>query len=117
MLAPSITTSETLARAAAGTFGTLFCAGLCLVAAAAPAAPASAETASVVRTEQVRYGDLDLASADGRATLDHRIRAASRRVCASDAVTLASRSAVNRCVDNAIGGARAQLSDTVTASN
>ncbi len=104
--------SDTVTRAVAGTIGTLVCAGLCLAGAAAPA---QAET--VTRTALVHYQDLNLASADGRATLDKRIRIASERVCASDEMTLASRTNHNRCIGNAISGAQAQLSGNVTASN
>lgn len=49
-----------------------------LLALTAIALPAHAESPS----RQVRYGDLDLASNDGQAALDTRLRSAVRGVCA-----------------------------------
>lgn len=48
-----------------------------VLGAASIAAPAAAEELSVV----VKYGDLDLASPAGKATLDRRIAAAVEKVC------------------------------------
>jgi UrcA family protein len=45
------------------------------------AAPAHASTQDSVKTRIVRHGDLNLASQDGRAVLDQRIRRAAKHVC------------------------------------
>ena len=49
------------------------------LAALLPLAPAHAEPAT--RSQVVAYADLDLASADGRAKLDRRIKRAAAEVC------------------------------------
>lgn len=46
------------------------------------AAPAHASEQDVVKTKIVRHGDLNLASQNGRAVLDQRIRRAAKQVCA-----------------------------------
>lgn len=66
------TLNSIVTRTVVGTAGMAICAGLCLAGATAPAA------AATVRTQVVRYTDLDLRKAAGRATLDHRIAAAAR---------------------------------------
>jgi UrcA family protein len=45
--------------------------------------PAHAATEGEVRTRIVRYGDLNLASKEGRDTLDRRIRRAAKAVCSA----------------------------------
>jgi UrcA family protein len=58
--------------------------------------PAMAETMSV----PVRYGDLNLASADGQQAFNRRIAAASRKICgtADSERDLSRRSAVTKCL-------------------
>lgn len=58
-------------------------------------ATAMAETVSI----PVRYGDLNLASKEGRAAFDRRIAAASRQICGSADTekNLTRRSAVKKC--------------------
>lgn len=51
------------------------------------AAPAHASTQDIVEKKRiVRHGDLNLASQDGRAVLDQRIRRAAKQVCAQTGV-------------------------------
>ncbi len=56
--------------------------------------------AAQAETAEVRYGDLNLASAAGRAELDRRIESAARRVCVIDvpaATRLEDRGQIQRC--------------------
>jgi UrcA family protein len=94
------TANSTLSRAVLGTLGTALCAGLCLVAATAPAA------AETVRTTTVSYADLNVHTAQGRATLDRRIEAAARSVCTSAAAGPAAQIEESRCVKHAVAAAR-----------
>ncbi len=97
------TFNSTAARAVLGTVGTALCAGICLVAATAPAA------AEPVRATTVSYADLNLGSAAGRLTLDRRITAAARTVCASsDRGTVAALDEM-QCVRNAVTAAKAKV--------
>lgn len=51
-------------------------------------------------TAEVRFGDLNLASAAGRAELDRRIESAARRACAIEvpaATRLEDRTQIQRC--------------------
>lgn len=97
------TFTSTATRAILGTVGTAFCAGICLVAATAPAA------AETVRATTVSYADLDLGNAAGRMTLDRRINAAARTVCASsDGGTVAALDEM-QCVRHAVIAAKAKV--------
>lgn len=104
------TTANDFARTAVATVGTLFFAGVCLVAAAAPAA-----AQPVAHTTTVAYGDLNLASATGRSALDSRINQAARNVCFNGARDVASQQSYARCVKAAKANAKAQVMP-VTAS-
>lgn len=97
------TLNSTVARAVLGTVGTVLCAGLCLVAATAPAAAAE------VRTTTVGYGDLNLGNPAGRATLDRRIGAAAHAVCANNDNGTAAALAEMSCVRDAVAAARAKV--------
>jgi UrcA family protein len=94
---------STAARAVIGTVGTALCAGLCLFAATAPA---NAET---VRTATVAYADLNLASPAGRATLNRRIDAAARQVCANNDHGPDAALDEMRCVHHAVSAARTKV--------
>lgn len=76
----------TLFRTASLTLAAALTAGLAVPAFAAPA-PASAPVAvggdEAAPTVLVHYGDLDLASAQGRATLRKRVQVAVNSVCAA----------------------------------
>lgn len=98
--------TSTIARAVLGTVGTAVCAGLCLVAATAPANAAVSASASGLRTTTVSYADLDLRSAPGRATLNHRIANAARAVCVSANTGPMARVEEGRCVRQAVTAAR-----------
>ena len=94
------TFNSVVSRAVLGTVGTALCAGVCLVAATAPAA---AETA---RTATVRYTDLDLGNAAGRATLDRRLGAAAYAVCANNDSGIDAALAEMACVRRAVAAAK-----------
>jgi UrcA family protein len=98
------TTSFATARTAIATVGTLFFAGICLVGATAPAA-----AEPVAYSKMVSYGDLDLASAKGRKTLEARINRAAHNVCFNGAKDIASLLANDRCVEAAKADAKAQI--------
>lgn len=97
------TFTSSVSRAVLGTVGTALCAGLCLVAATAPA---HAETP---RTATVGYADLNLGNKAGRATLDRRIDAAARAVCASGDSGTTAALAEQSCVRQAVSAARAKV--------
>ena len=99
------TAHSTIARAVLGTVGTALCAGVCLVAATAPAAAATT-TLAEHRTVTVSVADLDLRHAAGRAVLDRRVAIAAREVCVSADTGLAARAVQARCVRAAIAGAK-----------
>lgn len=103
-----IASATNFTRSLVGTAGTLLLAGLCIAGATAPAA---AHTTLDVngkgeRIATVSYADLDLGSADGRATLDGRIRVAARQVCTDNGPD--PRSGVNTfsCVYKAVKSGR-----------
>lgn len=84
---------------------------------------ATAATAAVagdplpVRTIAVKYGDLDLQTADGKQELDRRLTSAARRVCPD----LYSRrnqtsSAARACISRAVDEARGQVSQQQLAN-
>jgi UrcA family protein len=63
---------------------------------------------------EVRHGDLDLHSAEGRASLHRRIRAAAYTVCGSDSAQY--HRAIVACRADAIAQAEARLPVSVTAN-
>jgi len=82
-------------------------------AVAAPAAAAQAEEASVT----IDFADLDLATDQGAARLDRRIRKAASDVCGP----MASRSVVEvqsiqRCRNGAISGAKGEVRTLIAAA-
>lgn len=99
MFASTFTTAST-ARTVIGTIGTVFCAGLCLLTATAPAAAAEAP-----RAQLVSVADLNLAHPQGRNALDARIRQAARTVCDNGSGDLRARAEAARCVRAAIASA------------
>lgn len=103
------TIHSTIARAILGTVGTALCAGVCLVAATAPAHAAEsgrAPWAATVRSTTVRYADLDVASAKGRAVLARRLNSAARAVCTSADAGPLARIEEGRCVREALNAAK-----------
>lgn len=103
--------NQSLTRAVVGTVGTLFCGGICLVSATAPAVAAtvSATRAASGPTATVSYADLDTSNVHGRATLDRRIRTAAKTVCATGSSDVAARAAEARCVRDARRAAAAKI--------
>ncbi|MBV8970935.1 MAG: UrcA family protein [Sphingomonadaceae bacterium] len=103
------TVNTTLTRAVLGTLGTALCAGVCLVAATAPAAAAEAP-----RSAKVHYADLNLANKAGRATLDRRLLSAARAVCATGDRSPDAAMDETHCIHQAMTAARAQVPAPVT---
>jgi len=93
--------ATTALRTVAGTIGTLIFAGACLFGATAPAVAAEPS-----RTVSVNYGDLNLASDKGRASLDARIRQAARSVCYVGARDIRSIAEETRCYNDAVKSAQ-----------
>lgn len=100
------TSGNTALRTIFGTIGTVICAGVCLVAATAPAQAANA--ASITTVSHV---DLNLASDRGRDVLDTRIKSAARSVCANGGGDVRARTDEARCVREAISQARMSAVD------
>ena len=92
------------ARNAIGAFGAVAIAATCLGVAAVPAAAA---TETGVATKTVSYADLNMNSAEGRARLDARIRAAAKSVCEAPVAEFAARATQGRCIATAIRKANA----------
>jgi len=83
---------------------------------AAEPAPISATSVEAVdgletMTTQVRYGDLDLASAQGQSKLDARLRQAARKVCSVSygAHPLSDDVSSRKCYGHALNSARQTL--------
>lgn len=72
-------TTSLFALAAAAACATMFSASVH----AAPVKTVDTGNGRTVRSVEVSYGDLDLTSAQGAATLETRMRAASRLICGS----------------------------------
>jgi UrcA family protein len=73
----------------------------------APAAAADIVVAPTAITVRVSYADLNLANAEGRATLDRRIAGAARSICGSYFQTdLQMAALVQNCREDAIASAR-----------
>lgn len=81
------------------------------------ATPSVAQDQIAVRavTSEVSYADLNLASADGRASLEQRVRGAAAQLCQPNiAGVTAERVLRQRCYVAAIEGARPQIDAAVT---
>lgn len=78
------------------------------------AQPAAA--AATPRSFAVKTADLNLASPEGRATLDGRIRAAAAAVCTPLAHTLEEKLDYDRCLDGAIASAQPRKVELIAAS-
>lgn len=87
------------------------------------AGPAHANDApsseGITKTMLVPYGDLNLASSSGMQTLQHRITAAAKQVCADakDSTSLTLTAQYNNCMKSAIAGAKAQINVREVAFN
>lgn len=106
--------NQTVARAVLGATGAAICATVCLAGAAAPA---RADTVDAVPTRIVSYADLDLTRAEGRATLESRIRAAAHAVCPAGNRTSPELIKRNACVrTNVETGMQTAISRTQVAA-
>ena len=82
------------------------------------ATTADATPQSELRTEAVRYGDLDLTSPSGVRALDRRIAQAIDRVCnRGDVRDVQSMAEESRCRSNARHAANAQRGQAVASAN
>jgi UrcA family protein len=86
-----------------------------LAAAALAATPAAAQE-TVSSQTLVAYGDLNIGSSAGRATLDGRIRAAARVVCGvAQAPGIAEYNTLKACRQSAISAANAQVEQVLAS--
>jgi UrcA family protein len=98
-----IDTANSFSRNLLGAFAALVL-GTTFVGAAT--GPAHAATVTAAPSQVVFYGDLNLASAAGRAAYDARIRGAAKAVCATGLDSVAARSAEAQCVNAAVASAK-----------
>lgn len=95
-------TTTTLSRNLLGSFAALALGMTFVGAATAPAQAATVDATSV----SVSYSDLNMASAAGQSAFAARVKAAAKTVCATDLADIASRSAEQACIDNAVASAK-----------
>src|SRR3569833_2626578 len=83
------------------------------------ATPALAQDFSSTPSEKIAYGDLDLGSAGGKATLQQRIRAAASRVCGtgSNEQSLADNLSGRVCVKTSVADGLHQMDKLIAARN
>lgn len=83
------------------------------------AAPAAFAEEPVTMTRLVRYSDLDLASPEGQARLDARLRYAAARVCETSAGPhpLSEEISSRRCYTRALNGARQSFAAVMTSKS
>jgi len=78
---------------------------------------ASDDAAGASRSVEVRYSDLNLATAGGVASLKRRISDAATRICGdSYSRDLGMRAAVAKCRTAAIDSTRVQMADAISAA-
>ncbi len=91
-----------------------------LIALAALAAPALAAPAEKIVTVKIGYGDVDVATAEGRAALEARIDARLRKACALPAAAryTHTRNAVDsKCISEARTAALAEVEKAVALAS
>jgi UrcA family protein len=83
------------------------------------ATPAIAQDFSSTPSEKISYGDLDLASAGGQATLEQRIRAAASRVCNNGSAeqSLQENLAGRVCFKTSVADGLHQMDQLIAARN
>lgn len=87
------------------------------LAAGGAAAPAMAKYDDQPHVE-VAYGDLDLATAEGRERLNNRVESAIRSMCGSgSSVNIRERAAIKACETTARRSAEPQLAALLNGSN
>ena len=81
------------------------------------ATPAIAQDFGSTPSEKISYGDLDLGSAGGKATLEQRIRAAASRVCStgSNEQSLADNLAGRVCFKTSVADGLHQMDQLIAA--
>lgn len=75
--------------------------------------PAYADHFDAAATEYVNYGDLDLATNSGRATLEHRLHAAASRLCTDDNRAVPTAYVDVKCVSASLDRAHAQMTNAI----
>jgi UrcA family protein len=83
------------------------------------ATPALAQDFGSTPSEKIAYGDLDLGSPGGKATLEQRIRAAASRVCrtGSNEQSLADNLAGRVCFKTSVADGLHQMNQLIAARN
>jgi UrcA family protein len=83
------------------------------------ATPAIAQDFGSTPSEKISYGDLDLSSAGGKATLEQRIHAAASRVCStgSNEQSLADNLAGRVCFKTSVADGLHQMDQLIAARN
>ena len=81
--------------------------------------PAIAQDFGSTPSEKISYGDLDLASVGGKATLEQRIRAAATKVCqsTSNEQTLQDNLAARVCFKTSVADGLHQMDQVIAARN
>ena len=92
---------------------------LAIALAALQAAPALAADEDNLPSERIAIGDLNLDTAEGRATLNRRVAGAAKRVCSAGVspAILSERSEQRACFGAAIAGASSQVGRILAARN
>jgi UrcA family protein len=106
------TANESVSRTIIGTIGTALFAGVCLLAATAPAA-----AQEVPRARTVSYSDLNLSTAQGQEALKLRIKQAARSVCENGLDDVAGVTQEARCIRAAVDGAVSKMAVTAAAAD
>lgn len=106
MFAPATASLFSRSLAAAAASAILFSATV----QASPVTTVETTGGRIVRSVEVPFVDLDLTSAHGAATLESRLKTASRQVCgAAEAATLRERIEHRNCVDETMASGKRAL--------
>lgn len=76
---------------------------------------ASARTADAKRSEVVSFGDIDLATPEGVATLQARVRLAAKIVCENESTVLILARISERCLRETLAIAESSVAETVAS--
>lgn len=93
------------------------CAAAAMAVTTAGFATSASAQNSISRSVEVKYADLDLTSADGKATLENRLKGAVRSVCGGyDPRSLTDMRDHHQCVDQASTTAKRATVTLLTAA-
>ncbi|QJU56886.1 UrcA family protein [Sphingomonas sp. AP4-R1] len=105
------------AKGALGLAATCLFTGAALAETTVIVQPEAAAQTRITMQQQVRYGDLDLSTAEGRATLNQRVRFAASDVCDGKNVdNTRSPIAYLDCYTDAVRGAKQQLNQRLASA-